>query len=86
MVSQELTSANKSPIEIIGAMIIRLSGWGDDGAKREAREIAYVTPQSETLYVSRTALKSLGVIPKSFPRVGSCSSKMPVTSKPPARS
>ena len=77
VVSQKLSSANGSHIDIVGAIVIRISGWGNDGIKREAREVAYVTSQSESFYVSRTALKSLGIIPKCFPRIGSCETKVP---------
>ena len=33
------------------------------------------------LYVSRSALKNLGVIPKNFPRIESCKSEALVTGK-----
>ena len=60
----------------MAAIMVTLSGWGNVGVKRDARDIEYVIAQSEAMYVSHAGLMNLGVIPKSFPSVGSWSSKV----------
>ena len=69
-VDHRMEAANRAPIRIDGAIILRLSGIGDDGQSVEAAVMVYVSPDSKQFYLSREAMIQLGVVPKDFPKVG----------------
>ena len=69
-VKQTLNAANRQPITILGAIVVRLSGLSQEGELLEAPVIAYVSPDTESLYVSRQAPVALRVISEEFPRLG----------------
>ena len=77
-VTRTMLAANREEIEIRGAILVRLSGTDTSGAKYTAPVIAYVSPDTQKLYLSREALVQLCVIPKDFPRVGAVTETCPV--------
>lgn len=70
----QMHAANNKGIKIIGALILRLSGTSRGGKTLETRQIVYVTPDSDKLFLSlhlpREACTSLGIIPSTFPTIG----------------
>ena len=69
-VKRTMHAANMEEIDIAGAVFIRLSGTDFAGNTHTAPIMAYVSPSTHKFYLSREALVQLGVIPKSFPKVG----------------
>ena len=70
-----MVAANSEEINIVGAVSIRSSGTNDStGTTYTAAVMAYVSPSTKKLYVSREALIQLKVIPEDFPRVGAAAS------------
>ena len=63
-----------NPIEIIGAIIIRLSGLDIQGNSHETTQICYVSNKIKGMYLSEHGCKQLGIIPGSFPSVGAVNS------------
>lgn len=60
------------PQTIIGAPFLRMSGLDNHGEPVETRQMTYVTDNSDKLFLSREACVALGIIPDSFPSVGTC--------------
>ena len=73
-VTMRMHAANKAPIKILGAAIIRLSGTAKSGKRVETRQILYVTDNADKLFISREACISLGMISKNFPSIGEAAS------------
>ncbi|XP_043204419.1 uncharacterized protein LOC122371791 [Amphibalanus amphitrite] len=67
--SLRMHAANGDPIDIRGALILRISGHRD-GIRRETRQFVYITPNCDTMYLSRDACRDLGMIDAAFPAVG----------------
>ena len=65
-----MKSANRTPITIDGAIILRLIGYSADGHHVEAAVIVYISPEAHSFYLSREAMVQLGIIPKTFPQIG----------------
>ena len=66
-----MRAIDKNPIGILGAILIRLSGQGPDGQTLETAQVCYISNQVQQLYLSEHACKQLGIIPESFPSIGS---------------
>ena len=69
-VDHRMQAANRAPIRIDGAILIRLSGKDENGKSIEAAVMVYISPDSKHFYLSKEAMVQLGVIPKDFPKVG----------------
>ena len=69
-VSHNMKSANRSPISIDGAILLRLSGRTADNIIIEAAVMVYVSPDANTFYLSMEAMIQLRIVPKTFPQVG----------------
>lgn len=67
--SMRMHAANGDPIDIRGALILRISGHRN-GVRRESRQFVYITPTTDTMYLSRDACRDLGMIDAAFPAVG----------------
>lgn len=74
-VKRTMVAANKEPINISGAILLRVSGKDNLGDTYTAAVMAYVSPDTTKFYLSREALIQLYVIPKNFPRIGAASSE-----------
>lgn len=59
-------AANENNIGIIGVVILRLTGTSPSGRKYEAREMVYVTIDTDKLFLSRKACQNLEMISSSF--------------------
>ena len=73
-VKHELFAANKEKIPVLGAILLKLSGYSPDGNPHSAGVMVYVRPSTNRFYVSRDALIQLNVISKDFPRLGAATS------------
>lgn len=69
-VQHKMSAVNKNPIDIIGAVILRLHGPDKDGYPLETTQICYVTPVINTMFLSREACVDLGFISSTFPAFG----------------
>ena len=65
-----MLAANREEINIAGAIFVRLSGVDATGNMHTAPIMAYVSPNTEKVYLSREALVQLCVIPSDFPKLG----------------
>ena len=66
-VQMNLTAANKSPIKIEGAALLRLSGAAPDGSVVTCAAMVYISSQAKGFFLSREAMIDLGIISSSFP-------------------
>lgn len=69
-VDHQMEAANAAPIQIDGAILLRLSGTNDDGVEIQAAVMVYISPDAKDFYLSREAMVQLGIIPCGFPQVG----------------
>ena len=69
-VSIDLEAANKSPITIEGALLLRLSGHSSTGKPYSCATMVYVSKQARGFYMSMEAMMDLGIIPRDFPSIG----------------
>ena len=70
-VSLDLIAANKSPIHIAGAVMLRLSGTSTLGAQVSCASMVYISAAAKGFYLSCESMIDLGIIPPNFPSVGS---------------
>ena len=68
-VSLDLVAANKSPIKIAGAIILRLQGHSPDSEPFSCATMVYVSEAARGLYMSWEAMMYLGIISPNFPSV-----------------
>ena len=66
-----MNAANDGCIDIIGSVVVRLSGQSPTGETLETRQILYVTERTNKLFLSQEACKDLGLVSPDFPSVGS---------------
>lgn len=78
-VTMKMHAANNGGITILGATILRVSGLDNHGEPVETRQMTYVTDHYDKLFLSREVCVALGIIPDSFPSVGTCSENMIAT-------
>ena len=71
-----MSAANKSPIHIMGALPLRITGHASDGKVLTTHQLVYFTPSTDKLFLSKDACVSLHIVPKSFPSVGSTQAAM----------
>ena len=69
-----MQAIDTNPIEIIGAIIIRLSWLDIEGNSHETTQICYVSNKIKGMYLNEHGCKQLGIIPESFPSVGAVNS------------
>ena len=73
-VKMKMNAANEDGITIIGATFLHISGTNKKtGETLITRQMTYVTDSSDKLFLSREACEALGIISKSFPEIGECS-------------
>ena len=61
-VSLSLSAANKSSIDIVGALFVRLSGVTPDNIERSCVTMVYVSPCAEGFFLSLEAMLDLGLL------------------------
>ena len=69
-VRNSLKAANKAPINIVGAILLRISGKSGEGENKEAAVMTYVSPDAQHFYLSKEAMVQLDIIDEDFPQVG----------------
>lgn len=69
-VRMHMLAANKKGIHILGATIPRMSSKSSSGTTLETRQLAYVTSESDCLFLIKEACIALGMITETFPTVG----------------
>ena len=72
-VRQGMRAANQSPMQIDGAILLRLQGESVHGDSYQAAVMVYVSPEANAFYLSMEAMIQLGVVHKQFPQIGSAS-------------
>ena len=69
-VNKRMYAANNEGINILGAILVRLSGRDSRGTYVETAEMVYVTDSTNLFYPSRHAMEQLSIIVPDFPKVG----------------
>ena len=69
-----MQAVDTNRIEIIRAIIIRLSGLDIQGNSHETTQICYDCNKMKGMYLSEHGCKHLGIIPESFPSIGAVDS------------
>ena len=67
-ISQKVRAGNRSPLQLIGGMLLNLRYEHETGEVREYRQLCYIAHDVDTLLLSKTTLQNLGIIPRDFPR------------------
>ena len=78
-VKTKMHTANNQQINILGAIILRISGENDLGDIVETRQLTYVTNESNRLFLSKGACIDLGMIDENFPSINEVKSNQPHT-------
>ena len=68
-VTMKMHTANDNRINILGAIILRISGTNKSGKRVDTRQITYVTSDTDKLFLSKEACR-LGMISNNFPAIG----------------
>ena len=69
-VKLRMNAINTNKVEILGAILLRLSGRDKHGTVVESAQICYVTSEMDKFYISRETCINLGIISEDFPAVG----------------
>ena len=69
-VNMQMTAANNKGIEILGAIPLRITGVSPTGSPITTRQIIYITPVTNRLFLSKLACIRLGLISSTFPTIG----------------
>ena len=72
-----MRAANRAPIAIDGAVLLRLSGSSAEGSNFEAAVMVYISPDARSFFLSKDAMIQLGVIAPTFPQIGSAAAHTP---------
>jgi len=81
--NMRIHAANNQAIKILGAVILRITGTGQDGQQRETRQFSYVTNDADKFFLSKNACVDLGMVSETFPTVGETNASTNVPSKDP---
>ena len=65
-----LSAANKTGINILGAVYLAVSGKDKLGKLWKSNQLCYVAESGDQFLVSREAYQQLGMLPDRFPEVG----------------
>ncbi|MEL6804226.1 MAG: hypothetical protein AAFO91_10635 [Bacteroidota bacterium] len=75
-----MRSVNGQAVTIAGAIFLTVKSTNQDGVTLKTKQMVYISAQVEHLYLSKEGCAKLGLIPKNFPVVDSCS-KGPINGK-----
>lgn len=75
----KMKAADNRGIDILGALILRISGRSPTNTSYDTRQIVYISDNINTLFLSKQTCIALGVIPQTFPTVGDVHSSPPTT-------
>ena len=76
--SMKMRAANKDPIQIMGALALRITCTKDSMRSRTTRQIVYISQATDRFFLSMEACKELGIIPASFPSTESAAVEIPL--------
>ena len=65
--SMKMRAANRDPIQILGALALRITCMDDSRQKRTTRQIVYISNATDKIFLSMEACRDLGIIPPTFP-------------------
>ena len=68
-VTLQMRAADNHDINILGAVILRLSGKSNKGEERSTRQIVYITNSTDRFFLSREACVDLGIVTTDFPTI-----------------
>ena len=66
----DLVAANKTPIKIAGAIILRLQGHSPYSEPFSCASMVYVSEAAGRFFLSWEAMTDLGIVSPNFPSVG----------------
>ena len=75
-VKMRMHAANDRPINILGVIIMRISGVDQNNNVTETRQMTYITKDSNSVFLNKAACIDLGMISENFPTVGGVSSSI----------
>ena len=65
-----MRSANNDSINLLGAILLNLSGSDSQGRTFSTNQMTYITNSTDTFFMSRNACTNLGIISETFPTIG----------------
>ena len=69
-VKRKMLAANREQIKITGAIFMELMAKDVQGKVHVAKEMVYISPCTDRVFLSRNACITLGIINHDFPRIG----------------
>ena len=69
-VTTKMRSANNDSINLLGAILLNLSGSDSQGRTFSTNQMTYITNSTDTFFMSRNACTNLGIISETFPTIG----------------
>ena len=79
-VTRKMHAANNEGINVLGAILVRLSGADANGDIIECGEMVYISDSTEKFYMSRHAMEQLRIIAPDFPKIGAVPPQVQVAS------
>ena len=76
--SMRMRAANQNSIGILGALVLRITGFTNSGKTQTTRQIVYITESTDKFFLSMEACESLGIISPTFPSIGYTSTDVSV--------
>ena len=73
--SSKVNAANNQGLGLLGGLLITISGTDMHGKLVETQQLCYISSMVHSIYLSREACLSLGIIGEYFPRIGEHSTK-----------
>ena len=71
-----ITAANNQEIDLLGGILITITGTGSDGQTRVCDQLCYVAEGLHRVFLSKTVCKDLGIIDPTFPSIGTFDGKI----------
>ncbi|GFN96752.1 hypothetical protein PoB_002325800 [Plakobranchus ocellatus] len=66
-----MRAANQNTIGIVGALILRITGFTQSMEPKTTRQIMYFSHSTDKFFLSMEACRDLGIIPDTFPSIES---------------
>ena len=78
-IATHLNTVTGASVDLVGGIFLEFSGVNPDtGVVAKSRQLAYVSNTIPYTFLSREACVDMGLIPASFPAIGSCNNKSPI--------
>ena len=69
-VRTKMRSANNGSINLLGAILLNISGSDIQGRTFSSNQMTYITDSTDTFFLSRNTCSNLGIISEDFPTIG----------------